>query len=199
MNILELNETIRSCTDCPLHRERTHAVPGFGDISSDIMLIGEGPGYHEDKAGEPFVGPSGQFLDELLLSIGLTRHMVFLANMLKCRAPKNRDPEPHELSSCSKYLDIQIAMINPKLIVTLGKFSTAKFIRFRKISDVRGKVVEVNGRYIFPIIHPAAALHNSIYKDPIQKDFGKIPEILKLPMPKPPGQIKEEPKQLSLL
>ena len=197
VKILDLNALIKNCTDCGLHKTRHNAVPGTGPTDAEIMFIGEGPGYHEDKEGNPFVGPSGDFLMELLLGIGLSRDDVFLANMLKCRAPNNRDPMSHEISSCSKYLDKQIELIDPKLIVTLGKFSTAKFIQFKRISDVRGKLFIRSPRLIFPIIHPAAALHNPDLKDIIVKDFKSIPYILSGNYVTEP--IKEEYKQLNLL
>lgn len=194
-DINELNILVKNCTDCGLHKVRNNTVPGSGSLEAEIMFIGEGPGYHEDRLGFPFSGPSGEYLDELLLGIGLARHIVFLANMLKCRAPDNRDPRPDEMQSCSKYLDRQIELINPKLIVTLGKFSTGKFITFKKISDVRGKVIKKDGRFILPILHPAAGLHNPAWKEIIKEDFLKIPQIMKLPRP----EIILETKQMSLL
>ncbi len=178
--ILCLNLQIKQCTNCSLHQNRNNTVPGEGNIESNIMFIGEGPGYHEDKSGRPFVGISGQFLDDLLLGIGLSKEKVFLTNILKCRTPQNRDPLQSEIISCNKYLDEQIKLINPRLIVTLGRFSTAKFISFKRISDIRGKLIWKDNRYIYPIMHPAAALHNPNLKDNIIKDFRKIPDILKM-------------------
>ncbi|MEK7806748.1 MAG: uracil-DNA glycosylase, partial [Chloroflexota bacterium] len=112
---------VERCTDCPLSRSRTNAVPGEGPADAEIMFIGEGPGYHEDRQGRPFVGPAGQFLEGLLASIGTGRERVFIANMVKCRPPENRDPLPAEIAACSKYLDRQIELVNPRLIVTLGR------------------------------------------------------------------------------
>ena len=128
MNSLdEVAQAVRSCTDCPLHRGRTNAVPGEGSPSADVMFIGEGPGFHEDRQGRPFVGPAGQLLEGLLASIGTNRDEVFIANMVKCRPPDNRDPEPSEIAACGKFLERQIELINPRLIVTLGRFSLGRF------------------------------------------------------------------------
>ena len=128
-NLEDVARLVRTCTDCPLHRDRTNAVPGEGPADAEVMFIGEGPGFQEDKQGRPFVGAAGQFLEELLASIGANRRDVFIANMIKCRPPQNRDPSPVEISSCSKYLDRQIELVNPKLIVTLGRFSLGRFFR----------------------------------------------------------------------
>src|SRR5690606_32505436 len=147
------------CTRCPLHRGRTKAVPGEGSPNADIMFIGEGPGYHEDRQGRPFVGASGSFLTEMLEGIGLRREDVFMANVVRCRPPGNRDPEPHEIQACSVYLDRQIALIDPKVIVTLGRFSMAKWFPTARISRIHGQARKVNGRLIVPFFHPAAALH----------------------------------------
>jgi len=179
MNSLdELGLLVKNCTDCPLHRDRTNAVPGEGPAGADLMFIGEGPGFQEDKKGRPFVGPAGQFLEELLAAIGTSRQQVFLANMIKCRPPQNRDPSPAEMSSCSKYLDRQIELINPKLIVTLGRFALGRFFPGESISRVRGKVREKDGRFIYPIMHPAAALHRQELRSIIVEDFKAIPAVL---------------------
>ena len=127
MTIEQLEAAIRACTLCALHRGRTQAVPGEGPVNADLMFIGEGPGFHEDRQGRPFVGAAGQFLEELLASINLTRQQVYIANVVKCRPPGNRDPLPDELSACAPYLDRQIEVIRPKVIVTLGRFSMARF------------------------------------------------------------------------
>ena len=135
----EVARTVRSCTDCPLHTGRTNAVPGEGNPQADVMFIGEGPGFHEDRQGRPFVGPAGQLLEGLLASIGTNRSEVFIANMVKCRPPDNRDPAPSEISACSKYLDRQIELLNPKLIVTLGRFSLGRFFPGESITPGPGK------------------------------------------------------------
>ncbi len=136
-NLEEIALLIKGCTDCELSQGRNNAVPGEGSPQAELMFIGEGPGYHEDRLGRPFVGPAGQFLDSLLMSIGLKREDVFIANMVKCRPPQNRDPLPAEMSACSKYLNRQIELINPKLIVTLGRFSLSRFFPGESISRVR--------------------------------------------------------------
>ena len=174
----EIAQLIRECVDCPLHEGRTNSVPGEGASNAEIMFIGEGPGYQEDRLGRPFVGPAGQFLEELLKSIGLTRQQVFIANMVKCRPPQNRDPTPAEMKACGKYLDRQIELINPNLIVTLGRFSLARFFPGETISRARGKLRQVNGRNVYPIMHPAAALHRQEFRATITEDFKAIPAIL---------------------
>src|SRR3989337_1301407 len=150
---------IQSCTDCQLHQARKLAVPGEGPADSAVMFIGEGPGFHENEQGRPFVGAAGHFLEELLGSIGLTRQQVYITNIVKCRPPGNRDPQLPEIEECAKYLDRQIEAINPKVIVTLGRFSMARFIPEARISTVHGRARTINGRVIVPMYHPAAALH----------------------------------------
>ena len=169
---------VAECSDCSLHRSRTKSVPGEGNNSAEIMLIGEGPGAKEDQEGRPFVGSAGQFLDQLLNSIGLNRLDVFIANMVKCRPPNNRDPFPEELQACSKYLDKQIELVNPLLIVTLGRFSLSRFFPGETMGMARGKLRQYKSRYIFPIMHPAAALYRPQNKITIMDDFAVIPEIL---------------------
>jgi DNA polymerase len=142
------------------------------------MFIGEGPGYHEDRLGRPFVGAAGKFLDDLLSSIGLTREQVFIANMVKCRPPQNRDPLPAEVSACNKYLERQIELVDPALIVTLGRFSLARFFPGESVSRVRGKVRRKDGRAIYPIMHPAAGLHRQEFRPGIVEDFKGIPAVL---------------------
>ena len=187
MNTLEeIALQVRQCTDCQLSQGRNNAVPGEGSAQAEVMFIGEGPGFHEDRLGRPFVGPAGQFLDDLLASIGLNREQVFIANMIKCRPPQNRDPLPAEMAACNKYLDRQIELINPKLIVTLGRFSLGRFFPGESITRARGKVREKEGRHIYPIMHPAAALHRQEHRSTIVNDFKGIPEILaKLDRPQP--------------
>lgn len=179
METLEgLAQQVRNCTDCPLHTGRTNAVPGEGPPDADILFIGEGPGFHEDRQGRPFVGPAGQFLEDLLQSIGMTRDQVYIANMVKCRPPNNRDPVPGEIEACSKYLDRQIELIDPLLIVTLGRFSTSRFIPGQAISRVRGTLRTVGNRRILPVMHPAAGLRRMEMRAGIEEDFAKIPGLL---------------------
>ena len=187
-NLEEVALLVKSCTDCSLHRDRINAVPGEGPADAELMFIGEGPGFQEDKQGRPFVGAAGQFLEELLASIGTTRQQVFIANMIKCRPPQNRDPSPIEIAACSKYLDRQIELINPKLIVTLGRFSLGRFCPGESISRARGKVREKDGRFIYPVMHPAAALHRQELRSVIIEDFKAIPTVIEqLPQPHPLG------------
>ena len=205
MNTLdEIALRVKECTDCPLHLERTNAVPGEGPADAEVMFIGEGPGFHEDRQGRPFVGPAGQFLEGLLASIGMTREQVFIANMIKCRPPENRDPSPTEMSSCSKYLDRQIELLDPKLIVTLGRFSFGRFFPGESISRARGQVREKDGRLIYPVMHPAAGLRRQELRTVIIQDFKEIPAILmNRAQPEPAGLVSQaqktpEPEQLSL-
>ena len=176
--LAEVARVVSACTDCQLHAGRTNAVPGEGPDAAELLFIGEGPGFHEDRQGRPFVGPAGNFLEDLLQSIGMTRDQVYIANMVKCRPPENRDPSPSEIAACSKYLDRQIELLDPLLIVTLGRFSTARFIPGQSISRVRGRLRSVNGRHIFPIMHPAAGLRRQEMRAAIEEDFAKIPGLL---------------------
>lgn len=198
-------EEVAQCTKCTLHHSRKLSVPGEGPPDAEIMLIGEGPGFHENEQGRPFVGAAGKFLEELLASIGLQRSDVFIANVVKCRPPSNRDPQPDELSSCSAYLERQIKVINPCVIVTLGRFSMAHFLPNAKISQVHGQAVQVRGRLIVAMYHPAAALHQRSLKPTIEADFARIPELITKAGSLPEHQDadipladKEDPKQLSL-
>jgi uracil-DNA glycosylase len=163
------------CTKCDLQFSRKLAVPGEGPSDAEIMFIGEGPGFHENEQGRPFVGAAGQFLEELLASIGLKREQVFITNVVKCRPPGNRDPQIEELEACSGYLDRQIQAINPKVIVTLGRFSMARFLPNARISQVHGQAMRVRGRTIVPMYHPAAALHQPSLRSLIEKDFSQLP------------------------
>ena len=174
----EVAQLVEHCTDCPLSQHRTNAVPGEGPAGADLMFIGEGPGFHEDQQGRPFVGPAGQFLEGLLASIGTNRQQVFIANMIKCRPPQNRDPLPEEISACNKYLERQIELVNPKLIVTLGRFSLGRFFPGESISRSRGKVREKDGRKVYPVMHPAAGLRRQEMRASIIQDFQAIPAIL---------------------
>ena len=174
----QLVQEIVSCTLCALSQTRTQAVPGEGSISADFMFVGEGPGYHEDQQGKPFVGPAGQLLDKLLASIGLRREDVYIANMVKCRPPGNRDPLPGEIQACQPYLDRQMQIISPKVVATLGRFSFSKFFPGEAISKARGKPRTWNGRTIFPMYHPAAALHNPSLLPAIEADFQKLRSLV---------------------
>jgi DNA polymerase len=194
------------CTRCMLHYSRKRAVPGEGPVNAEIMFIGEGPGFHENEQGRPFVGAAGKFLEELLASIGMHREQVFIGNVVKCRPPNNRDPLPDELAACSGYLERQIQALNPKVIVTLGRYSMARFLPNAKISEVHGRSFQVKGRLVVPMFHPAAALHQPSLKPSVERDFASLPGIIAsaaaaaAPQPEE-TQVenrKEEPKQLSL-
>ena len=179
MNSLdEIARLVRQCSDCELGRGRKNAVPGEGSPDADLMIIGEGPGAQEDLLGRPFVGRAGQFLDELLGYIGLKREDVFIANMVKCRPPENRDPLPAEVSACNKYLVRQIELLDPLLIVTLGRVSLARFFPGESMTRARGKVREKDGRFIYPVMHPAAALYRQEVRPGIIEDFKAIPGVL---------------------
>ena len=176
--LAELERQVRTCADCPLHAGRANAVPGEGPPDAEILFIGEGPGAQEDRQGRPFVGPAGNLLEDLLLSIGMTREQVYIANMVKCRPPNNRDPMPDEIAACAKYLERQIELIDPLLIVTLGRFAMARFLPGQSISRVRGRLRTVDGRRIFPIMHPAAGLRRQEMRAAIEADFARIPGLL---------------------
>lgn len=174
----ELCEEIRRCQKCRLAKGRTLTVPGAGSPKADIMFIGEAPGFHEDQQGLPFVGAAGQFLDKLLASINLSRQDVYIANVIKCRPPNNRDPQPDELAACRPYLDKQIALIKPKMIVTLGRFSMQLAFSGVSISRVHGVPKKVGDIIYYPMFHPAAALHQPRFRAYIEQDMLRIPEIL---------------------
>ena len=185
---------VRVCVRCPLGRGRTHAVPGEGPANARILFIGEGPGYHEDIQGRPFVGASGQYLEELLAGIRLRRKDVFIANVVKCRPPGNRDPEPVELAACRDYLDRQIALIQPEVIVTLGRFSMQRYFPGQSITRIHGQPKRVGEQYTLPLFHPAAALRNPEWRQQMVNGFALIPQLLaELDAAKAPKQ--PEPEQ----
>jgi uracil-DNA glycosylase len=175
-----LAQQISVCTKCELYKGRTHAVPGEGPTHAEIMLVGEGPGATEDKQGRPFVGASGKFLNELLAQAGVTREDVWITNVVKCRPPGNRDPQLDEIETCtSNYLDNQIKIVNPSIIVTLGRHSLSRFIQNAKITQIHGQMQKVGKRFIIPMFHPAAALHQERFRPLLIEDFAKLPELLK--------------------
>jgi uracil-DNA glycosylase len=176
----KLAKKIKVCTLCELHRLRTQAVPGEGPTHAEIMFIGEGPGASEDKQGRPFVGASGKFLDQLLEQAGVTRTDVFITNVVKCRPPGNRDPLPDEVKICtSNYLEHQIEIVNPSIIVTLGRHSMGLFFKGAKITQIHGQMQKVGERFVIAMFHPAAALHQLSLRETIMADFAKLPELLK--------------------
>jgi uracil-DNA glycosylase family 4 len=171
-------EEIRGCTRCPLARARSLTVPGEGNPISDVLLVGEGPGAREDATGRPFVGPAGQLLEELLASIGWQRADVFIANIVKCRPPGNRDPEPEEIAACRPYLERQAAALDPALIVTLGRHSLQRYLPGTRISSVHGQLRRQGGWHVFPMYHPAAALHQSSLRETLFHDVRGLPAAL---------------------
>lgn len=176
--LAQIAKEVSICTKCSLHESRKKSVPGDGPADAEIMFIGEGPGFHENEQGHPFVGASGKFLDQLLAQANLTRADVFIANVVKCRPPDNRDPSTEELAACDTYLEEQIKTINPSIIVTLGRISMGKFFSNVKISAVHGQMQKVGERYVIPMFHPAAALHQAALKPAILEDFAKLPALL---------------------
>jgi len=197
----ELAQQIRACPLCRLCKARTLAVPGEGPEDARLMFVGEGPGFHEDQQGRPFVGAAGQFLETLLASIKLTRQDVYITNVVKCRPPNNRDPQPDELAACRPYLDQQIALIRPQMIVTLGRFSMQIAFMGVSISQVHGIPKKVGDIVYLPVFHPAAALHQVRFKAAIEEDFLKIPQILAELSRVEPAELQENqerPQQLSL-
>jgi len=182
----KLKRDIENCRRCSLYRTRTHAVCGEGDINADILFVGEAPGRNEDLQGKPFVGRAGEVFDQLLHSVGLTRQRIFLCNILKCRPPQNRNPLEQEIRACAGSLDIQIKVVEPKIIATIGTFATnAVFQKFdlvpRKISQIHGKVIEVatpfGRKKIIPLYHPAFAVYNQENITILLKDFQVFREI----------------------
>jgi uracil-DNA glycosylase family 4 len=166
------------CQKCILGRSRTRAVPGEGPPDAKIMFIGEAPGYYEDQQARPFVGAAGKLLEEMLGAIGLTRQDVYITNILKCRPPNNRDPLPDEIAACSDYLDRQIALIQPRVICTLGRFSMAKFFPPGSMRALHGRTARHGAVTCYALYHPAAALRDPRLKDVFAEDFRRIPEVL---------------------
>ena len=173
-----LHSQVRACTQCLLHTGRTQAVPGDGPADALIMFIGEAPGFYEDQQGIPFVGAAGRFLDELLEGAGIDRKRVFITNVVKCRPPGNRDPQPEEVEACKDYLDQQIEIISPQVIVTLGRHSMARAFPDEKISLVHGQPRRVGDRVYFPMYHPAAALHQPSLRATVEADFALLKDLL---------------------
>jgi DNA polymerase len=173
-----LTAEITQCTKCLLHKGRTKVVPGEGSEKADIMFIGEAPGFHEDQQGRPFVGAAGKFLEELLETIGMSRKQVYIANVIKCRPPGNRDPLPDEIEACKPFLDQQLELIQPKLVVTLGRFSMARAFPKARISEIHGQPRKIGGIIYYPMYHPAAALHQPSLRRTIEEDMLRIPHLI---------------------
>ncbi|MBU1167776.1 uracil-DNA glycosylase [Patescibacteria group bacterium] len=183
MTLEELHQGISTCEKCGLSKERNKTVPGDGDPHADIVFIGEGPGRNEDQQGLPFVGAAGKLLSELMVGIGLERKDAFIANVVKCRPPGNRDPLPEEVEACWPYLEQQLKLIDPLLVVTLGRHSMNRFVPNKSISEAHGQafrreIPNMGKLVFFPIYHPAAALYRPQLKDEIVADFSKVPKLL---------------------
>ena len=176
--LTDLYQQIALCLKCEIAKARCQVVPGEGAEDADILFIGEAPGWHEDQQGRPFVGPAGQFLDRLLASINLKRQLVYIANVIKCRPPDNRDPLPTEIQNCSPWLDSQIEIIKPRMIVTLGRYSMARYFPGKSISKIHGTAQRRENVIYYAMYHPAAALHQRSLQQAIEADMLKIPGVL---------------------
>ncbi|MBI4308258.1 MAG: uracil-DNA glycosylase [Chloroflexi bacterium] len=201
-----LHQECARCTACGLAKARTNVVPGEGPASAHVLFIGEGPGYHEDKQARPFVGAAGQLLTHLIEVAGLKRSDVYITNVVKCRPPNNREPLPGEIEACRQWLDRQMDIIRPRIIVTLGRFSLARFLPKESVSKVHGAPRRYNGVMILPMLHPAAALYQQSLRKTLEDDFKKLPALLaqaqvEAAQPAPAVQTKppeEKPQQMSM-
>ena len=192
----ELNTEIALCQQCEIAKYRNKVVPGEGAEDAAIMFIGEAPGWHEDQQGRPFVGPAGKYLDELLASIGLKRQQVYIANVIKCRPQGNRDPLPQEIQNCRYWLERQIEIIRPKMIVTLGRYSMMMFFPGKSISKIHGTAQKRDNVIYYAMYHPAAALHQQSLRQAIEEDMLKIPSLLA--EAEVIEEAEPEPEQLSM-
>jgi DNA polymerase len=195
--LIDVYREVADCERCPLSATRTRAVFGAGDADADLMFVGEAPGAEEDRQGLPFVGRAGQLLNQLLAEIGLSRDDVFVANILKSRPPGNRDPQPEEIEACWPYLERQIQLIEPHVIATLGNFATKKITGSPiGITRVRGtpQVHELAGRmvFVFPLLHPAAALRTPSLVETLREDFARLRSLLEEPLPLAEGELADE-------
>lgn len=187
-DINKISRLIKKCNKCKISKKRKNTIPGDGSLDSKIIFIGEAPGYKEDIVGKPFVGRAGKIFDELLNTIGIKREKIFITNVLKCRPPKNRNPLKIEIENCKKYLDLQIELIKPKIIVTLGNFATLYIfnkynLKYETISKVHGKIyavkTDIRDIFIIPFFHPAISIYNPNKKNILIKDFKKLELFLK--------------------
>ncbi len=192
----ELNEEIALCQQCEIARYRTKVVPGEGAEDADILFIGEAPGWHEDQQGRPFVGQAGQYLDKLLASINLKREQVYIANVIKCRPQGNRDPLPVEIHNCRKWLERQVELIHPKMIVTLGRYSMEMFFPGKSISKIHGTAQKKDNVIYYAMYHPAAALHQQSLRQAIEADMLRIPALLA--QAESVAEAKQQPRQLGM-
>lgn len=200
-----VHAAIRACKNCGLHATRTQAVPGVGPCPSNVMIVGEAPGFNEDRQGEPFVGAAGKLLDTLLTRIGLSRSDVYITNVLKCRPPMNRDPMPNEVEACSPYLQRQLELVKPKVLLILGRHALERLMPGQgSISRIHGSLIRRGDVAYVPLYHPAAALHNGSLVADLERDFDSVKRYLDqvlAPPPPPPAraQPQQESEQLTLL
>jgi DNA polymerase len=192
----ELYQEIAFCQRCELAKYRTKVVPGEGSEEADIIFIGEAPGWHEDQQGRPFVGPAGQYLDQLLASINLNRKQVYIANVIKCRPQGNRDPLPSEILNCRQWLERQIELIHPRMIVTLGRYSMAMFFPNKSISKIHGTAEKRDNVIYYAMYHPAAALHQQSLRRAVEEDMLKIPSLLA--QAESVTEVEPQPQQLNM-
>ena len=196
----ELAQEIETCYRCPLGNLRNRAVPGEGPSDAEVMFIGEAPGWHEDQQGRPFVGPAGQLLDQLLALASLRRGEVFITNIIKSRPPNNRDPLPAEIEACRPWLDAQLLALKPRMVVTLGRYSAARYFPREPMGRIHGHSFQREGMLVVPMYHPAAALHQGSLRATIEADFRKLPAALvqARALPRSTEEPEERPQQLSL-
>ncbi|MBI3810079.1 MAG: uracil-DNA glycosylase [Nitrospirae bacterium] len=179
MTLQELGHSLKDCQRCRLSSGRTQVVFGTGNPNASIMFVGEAPGFYEDKQGIPFVGAAGKLLNELLDSVGLSRSDIYIANVIKCRPPDNRDPLPDEVETCKPFLFQQIELIKPKVVCTLGNFAMQTLLGKKiGIMKMRGQAFQVQDFFVFPLLHPAAALHQGNLNEPLREDFRKLKAFL---------------------
>ncbi len=188
--LTELCDQVRVCTKCDLSKGRTNAVPGEGPEDAQVMFIGEAPGFHEDREGRPFVGAAGKYLDELLALIEMKREQVYICNVIKCRPPQNRDPLPEEMDACRPYLDQQIELSKPKVVITISRFAMGRWFPGKKIGEIHGTPKKFGDLVVLPMYHPAAALHQPSLKRVLEEDFKRVPQILK-----EMANLQEEPEE----
>ena len=202
MSLAELCESLRDCQQCRLASGRTQVVFGSGNPEASIMFVGEAPGFHEDKQGVPFVGAAGKLLTELLESVGLSRSQIYIANVIKCRPPQNRDPAPDEVETCKPFLLRQIQLIKPHLVCSMGNFATQTLLERKVgITKVHGQPFQLSEFRLFPLFHPAAALHNDRLRPQLQEDFQKLKRLLDamaIPRQEPEVQASAQPIQMDL-
>jgi uracil-DNA glycosylase len=194
----ELYKDVTVCRRCDLYKLARKAVPGEGPENAEIVFIGEGPGMNEDQQGRPFVGAAGQFLDQLFASIGMKREQVYICNIVKHRPPGNREPLPAEISACSIWLDRQLELIHPKMIVTLGRHSMTRYFPDKTISKIHGTAEERDGIIYFAMYHPAAALHQQSLRYELEQDMLKLPALLATLKKEPEVVVQGKPQQLNM-